>query len=70
MHALVQLLGQDQCKAPLCHSAIWPKKDETNLTSCEIHQWRPYMADRDNQLAAAQQKTNVVEGNGLTKGRT
>jgi hypothetical protein len=19
------------CKAPLCHSAIWPKKDETNL---------------------------------------
>jgi hypothetical protein len=21
------------------HSAIWPKKDETNLTSCEIHQW-------------------------------
>jgi hypothetical protein len=26
-----------RCKAPLCHSAIWPKKDETNLTSCEIH---------------------------------
>ena len=27
------------CKAPLFHSAIRPKKDETNLTTCEIHQW-------------------------------
>jgi hypothetical protein len=28
-----------RCKVPLCHSAIRPKKDETNLTTREIHQW-------------------------------
>jgi hypothetical protein len=27
------------CKVPLFHSTIRPKKDRTNLTFCEIHQW-------------------------------